>query len=188
MISGILSIDLNVLQTLYAMQSPTVVYVFIWVSELGSSITIAGLSVILALVLAWRRQYALGIGLATCITGSALAVYLLKEFMGRARPDVYYRAIIESGYSFPSGHATLSAAFYGFLIYLAWRMVPSHKRRIVVTALLGALIALISFSRLYLGVHYLSDVVAGFIVGGAFVWLGVIIAQKLIPLKLDFHI
>ena len=70
-----------------------------------------------------------------------------------------------SGFSFPSGHASISVAFYGFAIYIAMRFVRLWSTRINLL-MLGVLIAfLIGFSRLYLGVHYLSDVVAGYLVG-----------------------
>lgn len=72
----------------------------------------------------------------------------------------------ESGYSFPSGHSFVSIAFYGFLIYLIINSKLKKQTKIVLSIVLASLILLIGISRIYLGVHYPSDVTAGFI-GGA---------------------
>lgn len=86
---------------------------------------------------------------------------ILKRVVQRPRPTEY-RIIEESGYSFPSGHSMASAAFYGFFIYLIFTKVKSKKVKTISITLLGLLIALIGISRIYLGVHYTSDVIAGF--------------------------
>ena len=96
----------------------------------------------------------------------------------RARPGEAYQAYVETGYAFPSAHATLSAALYGSLIYLAVRMMPPGYIRTATVSGLALLIALIAFSRLYLGVHYLSDVHGGLILGGAFIYLGAAFVRK----------
>ena len=79
-------------------------------------------------------------------------------------------------YSFPSGHAMISTAAYGALAYLAWRHLRTRPGRLTLAGGSVVLVALICFSRLYLGVHYLSDVLAG-VAGGAF-WLALSIALK----------
>lgn len=91
----------------------------------------------------------------------------LKHLIQRERP-AGYRLIEEGGFSFPSGHSMSSMAFYGFLIYLIHKKVKDDKKRKIYTALLSALIILIGISRIYLGVHYASDVIAGFSVGLAY--------------------
>ena len=100
--------------------------------------------------------------------GCASANIILKEFFNRARPLVP-DLVHASGLSFPSGHAMFSIAFYGLIIYIVWEQLSDRLTKIILTVLLTALILLIGISRVYLGVHYPSDVVAGFVAG--FFWL-----------------
>lgn len=86
---------------------------------------------------------------------------LLKQIVQRPRPTEY-RIITETGYSFPSGHSMISMAFYGFLIYLIYKYVQNKYLKIGLIAFLSILIISIGISRIYLGVHYTSDVMAGF--------------------------
>ena len=87
--------------------------------------------------------------------------YILKLIFSRTRP-IDINIITETGYSFPSGHAMISLAIYGFLAYLLWKSDFKYKK--IGVSLLVLLIVLIGISRIYLGVHYTSDVIAGFIV------------------------
>lgn len=82
---------------------------------------------------------------------------VLKLIIQRPRPDEY-RIIDASGYSFPSGHSMISMAFYGFIIYLICKYVNNKILKYFLIGLLGSLIILIGVSRVYLGVHYVSDV------------------------------
>ena len=82
---------------------------------------------------------------------------MLKLIIQRPRPDEY-RIIDASGYSFPSGHSMISMAFYGFIIYLICKYVNNKILKYFLIGLLGSLIILIGVSRVYLGVHYVSDV------------------------------
>lgn len=84
----------------------------------------------------------------------------LRIFFERPRPD-NLRIIEETGFSFPSGHSMASMAFYGYLIYLIFMNVKDRKLRNLLCAGLGILVFLIGLSRIYLGVHYTSDVIAG---------------------------
>ena len=86
---------------------------------------------------------------------------ILKNIVQRPRPTEF-RLIEEKGYSFPSGHSMISMAFYGLLIYLIYRYVKNRKLKYTFITLLSILIFLIGVSRVYLGVYYASDVIAGF--------------------------
>ena len=88
----------------------------------------------------------------------------LKNIVRRARPDEF-RIIEEAGYSFPSGHSMVSMAFYGLLIYLIYKKVNNKYLKNCLIILLSIIILLIGLSRIYLGVHYTSDVLAGFLLG-----------------------
>jgi undecaprenyl-diphosphatase len=111
----------------------------------------------------WRAGARISATLLTVSAGgSALLTTVLKTVFERARPDLFDRGVVESSYSFPSGHATVAVGFYGTLaLLLAWR--ASGWRRWTIAAAGILLVLLIGFSRLYLGVHYPTDVLAGFL-------------------------
>ncbi len=91
----------------------------------------------------------------------------LKPLFARSRPDLWPTLITETSYSFPSGHALGSTVLYGMIAYLLGRHFPQYQRWFYGAAIV--LVTLISFSRLYLGVHWPSDVIAG--IGIGFLWL-----------------
>lgn len=85
---------------------------------------------------------------------------LLKLLFYRERPNIN-RLVEENGFSFPSGHSMVSTAFYGFLIYLIYKEINNKKIRNILITILVILVATIGISRIYLGVHYASDVIGG---------------------------
>lgn len=105
-----------------------------------------------------KRTYFYLVGLN--LINTVILNIALKVLFRRERP--IESIIEESGYSFPSGHSMTSLAFYGFLIYLLYKSSIQKKLKILLITILGIIIMLIGTSRIYLGVHYLSDVLAGF--------------------------
>ena len=95
---------------------------------------------------------------------SAGLMKVIKHIIQRPRPDGF-RLIPETGYSFPSGHSLNAMVFYGLLIYIVHTSVKNKKLRVFLEVLLGLVILLIGLSRIYVGVHYASDVLAGFLFG-----------------------
>ncbi len=95
------------------------------------------------------------------LTLSFLINCLFKLFFRRERP-MGYRIIEMTGYSFPSGHAMVSMAFYGLLIYLIYHLVKNKSLKVTLITINILIITLIGISRVYLGVHYLSDVITGY--------------------------
>ena len=95
---------------------------------------------------------------------STILNFGIKNIVRRTRPEGF-RIIEESGYSFPSGHSMVSMAFYGLLIYLIYKKVDNKYLKNCLIILLSIIILLIGLSRIYLGVHYTSDVLAGFLLG-----------------------
>ena len=102
---------------------------------------------------------------------------ILKNIVQRPRPTEF-RLIEEKGYSFPSGHSMISMAFYGLLIYLIYRYIKNKKLKYTLITLLSILIFLIGVSRVYLGVHYASDVIAGFCISLSYLMIYTNILKK----------
>ena len=121
-----------------------------------------------------------------CVAGNLIIAtllnQLLKYIIQRPRPDGY-RLIAESGYSFPSGHSMVSMAFYGLMIYLIWKMVKNKKIKYISCGILGLLIPMIGFSRIYLGVHYASDVIGGFAISIVYLLLFTNITRSILQLE-----
>jgi membrane-associated phospholipid phosphatase len=140
--------------------------VFLGISWLGSEV-VAVIFVVVAAVLARRREWRRLVLLSTACGGAWLLDYALKLVFNRARPPFATEFVNPGSLSFPSGHALESLVAYGLIAHFLGAKYPARRRIVNVAAFV--LIALIGFSRLYLGVHYLSDVLAGFLAG--FVWL-----------------
>lgn len=107
---------------------------------------------------------------------------ILKRIIQRPRPEGF-RLIEETGYSFPSGHSMASMAFYGLIIYLVFKYVKNKNTKIIICTFLSLLVLLIGISRIYLGVHYASDVIAGFVLSIAYLVVYITIVLKLIEAK-----
>ncbi|QWT18174.1 phosphatase PAP2 family protein [Collinsella sp. zg1085] len=107
-----------------------------------------------------------------CAINLGLAVLLnvgIKMLVQRPRP-VGFRLIEETGFSFPSGHSMASMAFFGLIVWLIWHYEADKRQRVLLSGAFSLLILMIGISRIYLGVHYASDVLAGFV--AALLWLG----------------
>lgn len=107
---------------------------------------------------------------------------IIKILLRRQRPDGF-NIITEKGFSFPSGHSMVGAAFYGLLIYFAYKYIKNKKVKYIICTILSLLIISIGISRIYLGVHFASDVIAGFVLSISYLICFTTIAPKLIELK-----
>ena len=107
---------------------------------------------------------------------------LLKRILQRPRPTEY-RIIEETGYSFPSGHSMISMAFYGYLIYLIYKYVKNKYIKWISIILLSILICVIGISRIYLGVHYTSDVLGGFLISISYLIIYISVVNKYLLVK-----
>ncbi|MBC5993454.1 phosphatase PAP2 family protein [Pontibacter cellulosilyticus] len=101
----------------------------------------------------------------------------MKHVFERPRPEI--AMLHQSGLSFPSGHAMIGGAFYGLLIYIVWRTVANKVWRFILVILLTALILLIGYSRIYLRVHYATDVLAGYAMGILWLMASVYLMRRL---------
>jgi len=174
----ITSIDQTVLESLYAIRDISTVYMLIWITELGGLVVISGLTLCIALALTLKARFAELAGLIISVALSVGAVYTIKHLVERARPNETFQAYIETGFSFPSGHATMALALYGFIVWLLWRNASTVFWRVALPTSAVIIIGIIGFSRLYLGLHWASDVLAGFALAGFFVRLGIIVVKR----------
>lgn len=166
---AITSIDINLANLIYVFRHPGLVRFFLYITILGRW-TFVVPTVFLVSVLLWRYRrkiYLLSFWLS--VGGAGFFVWLTKLIFHRPRPLGLIPVYFEPTYSFPSGHAALAVALYGFLIYLAWRFFKKWRCKVNILFAGILVIAAIGFSRLYLGVHFLSDVTGGYTLG--FLWL-----------------
>jgi membrane-associated phospholipid phosphatase len=165
------SIDYRIAQAILETRNEHLIVPFIRVSALGQAYLVVPFIVLCALIL-WllnRRGFVLPLILSSAC--AATMSTLGKLAFERPRP--LDAVLLEHSYSFPSGHATISVAFYGFVAYLLIRSTQ-HKLQRVLWFILGiGVIALIGFSRIYLGVHYLSDVWTGYLIGTLWLITGI---------------
>ena len=138
---------------------------FLWITQLGSGPALGAVAMTATAFLWAGRRPALIIPLWVAFLGAQLTTWAGKYAIDRHRP-VFLEGVSAMSPSFPSGHATGAMAVYGFLAYAIARELPGWRPRFEVAFWSGVLILLIGFSRIYLSAHYLTDVAAGFLVGG----------------------
>ena len=131
-----------------------------FITNFGGAIFIIALTALLVIAIKNKKM---GLSIFTNLVIITVLNQSLKRILQRPRPTEY-RIIQETGYSFPSGHSMISMAFYGYLIYLIYRYVKNKYIKWLSISLLSILICLIGISRIYLGVHYTSDVLGGFLI------------------------
>ena len=144
-----------------------------FITNFGGAICLITITVISFLVIKNKK---IGIAIAINLLMQSILNLSIKSIFQRPRP-IEYKLIEESGYSFPSGHSMASMAFYGFIIYLVYKNIKNKYIKWSLIVLLTLLIITIGFSRIYLGVHYTSDVLGGFLLTIAYLMLYTSIIQ-----------
>lgn len=153
---------------LYASATPQRTDTFIFITLFGGEI-MRGIAVVVALYYLWRRHWLHLTLWLIALGGGEVLNLLLKTLFARARPEFSDPLTMAGYYSFPSGHAMFSMIGYGMLAYLIMKRITNVRARIFTGFLAALIILLVGISRLYLGVHFFSDVVGGFAAGG--IWL-----------------
>lgn len=162
-------IDQNVLQFFVGNRTEWLSFLMLIVTYSGSYLLVISVTFLSALSFYIHKHTSKIMPLLVSVFGSAATVFALKHIFYRARPLVE-ALYLETGSSFPSGHTTAAMALYGFILYTVWKH-EKHPLSNPFIIFLSILIVLIGMSRLYLGVHYLSDVLAGYLLG--LIWLSV---------------
>lgn len=158
------SIDGATLHFLQRFTSPQLTLLAEGISLLGSEAVVA-VGAALLIVFFWQRRWGAAVSLILVTAGAQMLNDVLKQTFQRSRPTPVAGFVDAQQFSFPSGHAMVSAAFYLFVAYLCWRLIRGRWRRAFLAGGLVVLVLLIGLARLYLEAHYLSDVAAGYLAG-----------------------
>ncbi len=172
----IVALDTRIENLLFAFRDPMLVKVFLWITLLAKGKIVLCVALLLVVIFILRKKREFVLPLMVTVTGSAMFILLGKVAFHRQRPPgvaVY----AETSFSFPSGHATIAAALYGFAVYCLWRRSATWGKRLNILFAGIFLVAAIGFSRLYLGVHFLSDVLGGYLLGLLWLIVGICMAE-----------
>lgn len=147
-----------------------------FMTNFGGAIFVISLTTILFFVIKDKK---IGISIITNLGIVTILNQIIKFIMQRPRPTEF-RIIEEKGYSFPSGHSMVSLAFYGYLIYLIYKYINNKHLKRTLIIILSVLICIIGVSRIYLGVHYTSDVLGGFLISFAYLIIYIELVNKFV--------
>ncbi len=165
----LVQVDRNVFHLLQALRTPEADRLFLAVTYLGSLPVLAAALAGALVSLLWLRRRFEALLLTAGFAAGEFLMWAIKQGVGRARPAPAAPLAVESTGAFPSNHAFSALALWGFLAYLWGRTLTTEVSRARVYALGGLVVAAVGMSRLYLGVHWLSDVIGGYALGG--IWL-----------------
>jgi undecaprenyl-diphosphatase len=161
------SMDLRIMDVIYRWRSPTLTRAMMVATNLGAAYPIAAL-VLMMVPPAWRKRRREVL---------ALAIIFIVGIILRPRPAIS-PLVEESGYSFPSGHAMNAFVFYSAVAFLCYRLMKRKALSLLVTLLAAGIVVLVGFSRVYLGVHYPSDVAGGYLVGVWWLAMALLISRS----------
>ena len=156
-----IAIDYTILAWLHAHITPTYNHTFLVITTFGNAAIIGLTTIVLVAWLTYTKRRSSAVIVFLSVSGAAAANLILKLLFHRHRPDFWPSLIPEVGYSFPSGHAMISCALLLSIIVITW----SGRYRLPAVCASSVLIVLIGISRVYLGVHYPTDVIAGWCMG-----------------------
>ncbi len=169
-------LDLAVLEFMISIRNDFLNMLVAAITHCGDTVTIVGLCAILV-ILPTRKKYGFPLTLAAL---SGLAIYKpMKHIFLRARPDTMYHIVEQGGYSFPSGHSTSSVIVYGLLLYLIRKHCKNEKIKNILSGVCIFLAVCIPPSRLYVGVHWTTDVICGIFIAFGVVTLAIAIIERI---------
>ena len=151
------------------------------ITELGSTVAVTAMAAVAIVVSVAIGPWRHGVAGAFTILLASLLNSLLKITIARDRPELLEPIIVERGFSFPSGHSALGMVAYGVLAVLISRSRLPARVRVAIVVALGVLVGLIGISRIWLGVHYPTDVLAGWTAGGVIVLIYAALTRRVSP-------
>lgn len=176
MYNKIYDIDTYFYNLALSMRTKPLTFIFKMITNFCNPITIGIISIILMFTLKNKKKLIFALFLNLGMT--ALLNLSLKYIFARSRPDIAFQLVQETGYSFPSGHAMFSLTFYGFIIYTIIKSNFKKSTKAISSILLSLLVLLICFSRIYLGVHYFSDVLGGILISIVYLTIFLFIFER----------
>ncbi|MGA2268510.1 MAG: phosphatase PAP2 family protein [Bryobacteraceae bacterium] len=171
-------LDTPIRNAVHARAAPPLTWAMRGVSQLGSEVFLVPLGIILVWWLAATGRRRAAVVFAAAALGAEALDQILKLLFHRLRPEPFFGSAEPLTYSFPSGHAMVSCCFFGVLAAILAARDRPRARRMAIWAVAALLAGLIGFSRVYLGFHYPTDVLAGY--AAAVVWLAVVRAVYLV--------
>lgn len=152
-------------------------------TDLGDTKVMAILAIVAAIIFSTKKYYWHSIGILLSVGVAEIVSIVLKIIIGRHRPPHETALVITDSASFPSGHTITAIAFYGFLIYFFNKETKNKSAKNILTALCILIILLAGFARVYLGVHWPSDILASYILGILWLWIIVFLFKKQFVIK-----
>jgi undecaprenyl-diphosphatase len=165
--NGPTGVDASVLRWFTGLRTPAWNQVMRRVTWLGSGIVVVPLTIAVAMALVLGRRTLLAIFVAVAVAGAALVNWIAKSFVNRSRPAVAVRLQHPHASSFPSGHSVQAAATYVAVAVVVASLTRAPTARGVASTVCALLVFAVGISRVYLGVHWATDVIAGWLVGSA---------------------
>ena len=170
-LSGNFDLDAHLINFSNKIQNQGLTNFFKVITHFGSMLTVAILAVIMAIICKpiWVKIFAIvNVGFVGAFC------FVVKHIIKRPRPEGI-ALITETGFSFPSAHTMGSVVFYGFLVFLIWKYLKNKPLKIIFSIILPLLAILIGYTRVYLGVHFATDVIAGLLAGIAYLAVAIIL-------------
>lgn len=157
--------DIRIVNLVAALRNMSTANVLLFFTYLGNWQVIVSFGVVILIILWLLRRKRMAVFFFGAVASGELVYTILKQLLHRVRPDIGFSLISQSGYAFPSGHATVSIIFYGMIGFFLWRVSKRRWQKLIIVIATITLVFLIGFSRIYLGVHWSSDVIAGCTIG-----------------------
>lgn len=174
--TGGIFFDKAIISSINAIVTPNMRRFMIFVSFLGSAKFYIPVHLLLLAYFLKKKYYINSIALINGVLGSAIINLLVKSYYARIRPEKYFQ-IQQAGFSFPSGHSMVAISSYFILTYILFRSKPWDAKKTLAWTLTIFLVLLIGFSRIYLGVHWPTDVIGGLSLGFIWVYINIIIIE-----------
>ena len=167
-------IDAQMSAAIRSLRTPVLTTIAVWITSIANTLTMVVLVPLTALLLWLLGRRSGAIVLLVTVAVGRLAGTVIQELVHRARPVGVALIALPTTYSFPSGHALIAALYFGALSFIALGEVRNPAVRYTLVTIFSVLAVAIGLSRVYLGVHYLGDVVAGWLLGSAVVVVAIL--------------
>ncbi|WP_158232277.1 phosphatase PAP2 family protein [Sporosarcina sp. P1] len=171
------SFDEPIIDFVQSAEAPGLTSIMKFFTTIGSTTSVTLLGILTLGVLLWKKYRAQAVLFTIVLIGTGILNQVLKLIFKRARPD-FNRLIDIGGYSFPSGHTMMAFSLYTVLAYIIWRNLKTTGSRISIVIVAIFMIVMIAVSRIYLGVHFPSDIVGGILASSVWLFTSIAIYQR----------